>query len=87
MASSSPSSALPLAEVDTSTSLIRSVSPTATENSVIQSLTTQLELYMKSTDSALVNSRIALEQSQIVLQQSKVALQQTTTSIAALEEK
>ncbi|KAG0254329.1 hypothetical protein BGZ95_006084 [Linnemannia exigua] len=80
MAFSSPSSALPLAEVVTPTSLIRSVSLAASEINVIQSLATQLELYMKSTDSALVNSQIALEQ-------SKVALQQTTMSIAALEEK
>ncbi|KAF9538298.1 hypothetical protein EC957_006947 [Mortierella hygrophila] len=94
MASSALSSALPPAEVDTSTSLPRSVSPAASQTSVFQSLATQLELYMKRTDSALVNSQTALvnsqtalEQSQIVLQQSDVALQQITTSIAALEEK
>jgi hypothetical protein len=87
MASSAPSSTLPPAEVDSSTSLLRSVSPAASQTSFYQSLATQLELYMKSTDSALVNSQTALEQSQIALQQSKVALQQVTTSIAALEEK
>ncbi|KAK5805462.1 hypothetical protein F5H01DRAFT_397104 [Linnemannia elongata] len=87
MASSAPSSALPPAEVDTSTSQLRSVSPAASQTSVFQSLTTQLELYMKSTDSALINSQTALERSQIALQQSQVALQQITTSIAALEEK
>ncbi|OAQ32013.1 hypothetical protein K457DRAFT_16894 [Linnemannia elongata AG-77] len=51
-----------VAEVDTSTSLLRSVSPAAPQTSVFQSLTTQLELYMKSTDSALINSQTALEQ-------------------------
>lgn len=70
-----------------STSLLRSVSPAASQTSVSQSLATQLELYMKRTDSALFNSQNALEQSQIALQQSTVALQQITTSIAALEEK
>ncbi|KAG9061999.1 hypothetical protein KI688_006718 [Linnemannia hyalina] len=94
MASSEPSSALLPAEVDTSTSPLRSVSPATSLTSVFQSLATQLELYMKRTDSALVNSQTALEQSQIVLQQSQivlqqsqVALQQITTSIAALEGK
>ncbi|KAG0257286.1 hypothetical protein BGZ95_005284 [Linnemannia exigua] len=87
MASSIPPSALPPAEVDISTSLLRSVSPTASQTSVFQSLATQLELYMKSTGSALFNSQTALEQSHITLQLSKVALQQIATSIAALEEK
>ncbi|KAG0268885.1 hypothetical protein BGZ96_006628, partial [Linnemannia gamsii] len=75
-------------------SLLRSVSPAASQMGDFQSLTTQLERYMRSTNSALVNSQTALvnsqtalEQSQIVLQQTKVALHQATTSIAALEEK
>jgi hypothetical protein len=87
IASSAPSSALPPADVDMSTSLLQSVSPAASQTSVSQSLATQLELYMKSTDSALFNSQTALEQSQIALQQSTVALQQITTSMAALEGK
>ncbi|KAF8926680.1 hypothetical protein BGZ47_002585 [Haplosporangium gracile] len=87
MASSAPSSALTPAGVDMSTSLPRSLSPAASQTSVFQSLATQLELYMKSTDSALFNSQAALEQSQITLRESKVALQQMATSITALEEK
>lgn len=87
MASSAPTSALPPADADMSTSLLRSVSPAAPQTSVFQSLATQLELYMKSTDSALFNSQTALEQSHNALKQSTLALQQITTSIAALEEK
>lgn len=87
IASSPPPSTLPPEDVDMSTSLLRSVSPAAPQTSVSQSLATQLELYMKSTDSALFNSQTALEQSHNALKQSTVALQQITTSIAALEEK
>ncbi|KAG0282043.1 hypothetical protein BGZ96_000891 [Linnemannia gamsii] len=87
MASSAPSSASPSIEVDTSTSLLPSMPSAVSQTSVFQSLATQLELYMKETDLALVNSQTALEQSQIVLQQSKVALQQATTSIVTLEKK
>lgn len=87
MASSAQSSAFPPADLDMSTSLLQSVSPVASQTTVSQSLTTQLELYMKSTDSALFNSQTALEQSHIAFQHSTVALQQITTSIAALEGK
>lgn len=87
MATSAPTSALPPADADISTSLLRSVSPAAPQTSVFQSLATQLELYMKSTDSALFNSQTALEQSHNALKQSTLALQQITNSIATLEEK
>ncbi|KAG0374664.1 hypothetical protein BGX24_010100 [Mortierella sp. AD032] len=76
-------------------SLFRSVSPAPYQTSVFQSLATQLEIYIKSTDSALfnsqtalvnsqtayVNSQTALVNSRTTLEQSQIALQQSKVAI------
>jgi hypothetical protein len=67
MASPAPSSTSPPVEVDASMSLLRSVSPAASQTTVFQSLATQLELYMRSTNAALVNSQTTCSQSSVSL--------------------
>ncbi|KAK3843467.1 MAG: hypothetical protein J3R72DRAFT_522864 [Linnemannia gamsii] len=81
MASSEPSSALPPAGIDAFMSLFRSVSPAPYQTSVFQSLATQLELYMKSTDTALVNSQTALVNSQTAFVNSQTALVNSRTTL------